>query len=361
MKKFLIINPFGIGDCLFTTPLIRAVKESLPESFIGYWCNERVHALFENDPYINKVFALSRGDIKKISNISKWQGIIKSLGLYRGIKKERFDVSLDFSLDHRYAWICKVAGVKIRLGFNYKKRGRFLTDRIEIGSYHAKHVVEYYLDLLKFINITPNNKNLHLRLDEKNKVRARSILNHAGIRDSDLVIGITPGAGGSWGKDAGLKHWPALRFAQLAQRLSAELGARIIVLGDETERPLADVIVNSSKKKPVDLVGKTALGEFAAVISNLNALVTNDGGPLHIAVALGVKTVSIFGPVDDKVYGPYPPSEKHIVIKKDLPCRPCYYNFKMPVCERNRECLKEISVDEVFEAAKNVLNTGVAK
>lgn len=361
MEKFLIINPFGIGDVLFTTPVIRAIKEAFADSFIGYWCNERVQAILKDDPSINKIFPISRGDIKKIYNNSKWQGIKKSWSLYHELRKEKFDVALDFSLDHRYGWISQAAGIKKRIGFNYKNKGIFLSHKINLSGYQAKHVVEYYLELLKFLNIKAKEKNLYLPVNEKSRIKAKSIFKYAGITDSDLVIGVAPGAGGSWGKDAGLKHWPALRFAQLAERLRAELGARIIVLGDETERPLADVIVNSLKKKPVDLVGKTTLGEFAAIIEDLNALVTNDGGPLHMAVALGVKTVSIFGPVDDRVYGPYPSSEKHIVIKKDLPCRPCYYNFKMPVCERNRECLKEISVDEVFEAAKNVLNTEVAK
>lgn len=355
MEKFLIINPFGIGDCLFTTPVIRAIKEALPDSFIGYWCNERVQAIFKNDPNVNKIFALSRGDIKKIYNNSKWQGIKKSWDIYRLIRKEKFNISLDFSLDHRYAWISQAAGVKRRIGFNYKKRGRFLTDRIDINGYQARHVVDYYLDLLKFLDIKPKSKNLHLYLDEKAKNRAKSIFNHAGIKDSDLVIGIAPGAGGSWGKDAGLKHWPALRFAQLSDRLNTELGAKIVVLGDETERPLADIIVNSAKNKPIDLAGKTTLEEFAAVIGKLSLLVTNDGGPLHMAVALGIKTISIFGPVDDKVYGPYPASSKHIVIKKELPCRPCYYNFKMPVWEQDKSCLKGINTDEVFEAVKTLL------
>lgn len=355
MKKFLIINPFGIGDVLFTTPLIRAIKENYPDSFIGYWCNERIQRLFKNDTQVNKVFPLSRGDIKKIYNNSKWAGLKKGWDLYRSLKKEKFDVSMDFSLDHRYAWVSQVCGIKRRIGFNYKNRGRFLTEKIDIIGYQAKHVVEYYLELLKFFNIETKNKNLYLFTDPKSRVRSKAIFKHAGILDSDLVIGIAPGAGGSWGKDAYFKHWPASRFAQLSERLSSELGAKIIVLGEESEKPLGEVIVNTMRNKPIDLVGKTALEDLAALIENLDILVTNDGGPLHMAVALGIKTVSIFGPVDDKVYGPFPPSGKHMVIKKDLPCRPCYYNFKMPVCEQERECLKAISTDEVFEAVKKLL------
>lgn len=355
MEKLLIINPFGIGDCLFTTPVIRAVKEAWPKSFIGFWCNERVIGIIKNDPGVNKIFALSRGDLKKAFDESWFLGIMKGWQLFSGIKKEKFEAVLDFSLDHRYAMVCLAAGIKKRIGFNYKNRGRFLTHKIDIEGYQARHAVEYYLDLLGSLGIEPADKGLRVYLDEKAKSRVNSIFNYAGIKDADLVIGIAPGAGGSWGKDAAKKHWPALKFARLAERLGEELAARIIVLGDEQERPIADIIVNALKAKPLDLVGKTTLEELAAVISRLNLLVSNDGGPLHMAVGLGVKSVSVFGPVDDKVYGPYPASKRHIVIKKDFPCRPCYQNFKLPVCERDKACLKDISADEAFEAVKKLL------
>ncbi|MEI6631734.1 MAG: glycosyltransferase family 9 protein, partial [bacterium] len=155
MKKFLIINPFGIGDVLFTTPVIRSIKENFPLSFIGYWCNERVGDILEDNPYIDKVFALSRGDLKRISSYSWMQGLRRSWGLFCAIKRERFDISLDFSLEHRYSLISKLAGIKRRVGFNYKKRGKFLTESLEVLGYQDKHVVEYYLGLLDFIGVKP--------------------------------------------------------------------------------------------------------------------------------------------------------------------------------------------------------------
>ena len=178
----------------------------------------------------------------------------------------------------------------------------------------------------------------------------------AGIEENDLVIGIAPGAGGSWGKDAVYKHWPALKFAQVADRLAAELKAKIIILGDESERKIADVIMHVMRNKPIDLTGKTSLEILPAVIKNCNLLITNDGGPMHMAVALGVKTVSIFGPVSELVYGPFPYSNKHVVLKWDMSCRPCYNNFRLPGCDKDRECLRSVSVDAVFEAASRLLS-----
>lgn len=356
MKKFLVINPFGIGDVLFTTPVIKAIKNSYPGSFIGYWCNERVKPILKDNPCIDKIFALSRGDIKRIYHQSRWQGITKFLSLLRNIKREHFDISLDFSLDHRYGLTSKLLGIKKRLGYNYKKRGRFLTDKIDIAGYQDKHVVEYYLELLKLLDINPQDEKPELYITEQDKKRAFDLLQSKGIDNKDLVIGIAPGAGESWGKDARLKHWPAEKFARLADRLISELGAKILILGDKTERAIADTIKNTMRNKPIDLAGETNLEELIAIINNLHILVTNDGGPLHIAVALNKKTVSLFGPVDPKVYGPYPFNERlHIVLRRTLDCSPCYRNFRLSRCRSNRECLEKIDVDEVFNAVVNLL------
>ena len=355
MKKFLIINPFGIGDVLFTTAVIKAIKENNPDNFIGYWCNERVRDIFSGNPHVDKIFALSRGDIKKIAQKSKLKGVSKFLGLLRQIRREKFDIALDFSLDHRYALPCKISGIKRRIGFNYKGRGRLLTDRIDLIGYSQKHVVEYYLDLLAPLNIIPKSKELELFVSDKSNSKAKEIFSQSGISDKDLVLGIAAGAGLSWGKDASLKHWLPERFAQLADKVIEEFGAKVLLLGDGSEMAISEKIISTMKHKALNLAGKTSLESLAGIIAKLKILVTNDGGPLHMACALGIKTVSIFGPVDDKVYGPYPPSDKHIVVKSNFDCQPCYQQFRMPDCERNRQCISSIDVGQVLTAVRRIL------
>lgn len=355
-KKILIINPFGIGDVLFTTPVIRALKEAYPGSVIGYWCNVRVKPLLESNPRINKVFALSRGDIKKLYEESFFKGFFSSLKLVLALKKGRFNICLDFSLDHRYSLLAKIVGIRRRIGFNYKGRGRFLTDKIDLVGYSDKHAVEYYLDLLKFLNIAPKQKDLELNIPESSWAKVELILKRSGVSQADLLVGIAPGAGGSWGKDASYKHWPALKFAQVADKLFDNFKAKVVLFGDVGERPIADVIVNAMRNKPVDLVGKINLELLPAVIKKCSLFISNDGGPMHMAVALGVKTVSIFGPVSEVVYGPYPDKRNHLALSWNGDCRPCYKNFRLPLCERDKECLKAISVDEVYSAAVKLLS-----
>jgi lipopolysaccharide heptosyltransferase II len=351
MNKILIINPFGLGDVLFTTPIIKALKKQYPDSFIGYWSNSRVKPILESNPQINKVFALSRGDLKKVYQESFFMGLWSACKLIQGLKKEHFDICLDFSLDHRYSLLAKIIGIKKRVGFNYKGRGRFLTQRLELDGYEDKHAVEYYVGLLKLLNIPVEDKNLFLTVLSSDESKAKNILATVGIEETDYVIGIFPGAGGSWGKDASTKHWPALKFAQVANKLMEQFGAKVLILGDASERAIAEVIVHAMVHKPIDLVGKTGLEILPAVIKNCNLLITNDGGPMHMAVALGVKSVSVFGPVSEIVYGPYPESKDHLVLKWNLECRPCYKHFRLGPCDKDRECLRQISVDAVFDAA----------
>jgi len=354
--KFLMINPFGIGDVLFTTPVIQAIKGRYPDSFIGYWSNLRVKPILESNPQINKVFALSRGDLKKIYQESFFQGIWSAMKLIWEIKKEHFDICLDFSLDHRYSLFTKIIGIGRRIGFNYKGRGRFLSNRLEIDGYEHRHVVEYYLELLKFLDIPVGEKKLFLAVPPSSEIKAKNVLAASGIEEKDLVIGIAPGAGGSWGKDAPYKHWPALKFAHVANKLIDEFKAKVVILGDASERKIAEVMVYAMRNKPIDLTGKTGLEILPGIIKNCNLLITNDGGPMHMAVALGVRSVSVFGPVSEKVYGPYPENKEHVVLKWDMACRPCYKNFRLAACDQDRECLKQVSVEAVFAAAVRLLN-----
>lgn len=357
MKRILVINPFGIGDVLFTTPVIKAIKDAYPECCIGYWCNMRVQDILKDNPYIDKIFALSRGDIKKVFRSSKFQGIGAFLRLLSAIRKERFDLALDFSLDHRYSLIAKILGVKKRIGYNYKNRGIFLTDKITLTEYGHRHVTEYYLDLLDLLNIRPKSYSLVLPVTDTDKIKGKNILAQLGVKDGDLIIGMAAGAGASWGKDAPLKHWPAVNFAQLADRLIKLYKAKVLILGDELEMPIADSIRDNMSEKPFDLTGKTTLRELMGVISNLRIMVANDGGPMHMAVAEGIKTVSIFGPVDELAYGPYPQSACHIVVTADINCRPCYRKFRMPVCNRHNACINSISTEKVFEAVTKLISS----
>jgi ADP-heptose:LPS heptosyltransferase len=225
-----------------------------------------------------------------------------------------------------------------------------------LTGYSKKHVVDYYLDLLKYINIEPKQRKVEIFLNEAQKKRASLFWQKNGISDNDLVIIISPCGGISWGKDSFRKHWDKKKFAHLADRLKEAFGAKIIFSSDSQEKPIIEEVEKLTHYKPIIKAVDLCLMDFLSLLAKADLLITNDGGPLHMGVGLDIKTVSVFGPVDERVYGPYClEPNKHIVIKKDLSCRPCYKKFRLLQCPYDRKCLETIEVDEVFEAVKSLI------
>ena len=352
MKKILLINPFGIGDVLFTTPVIRALAEAFPGARLGYWCNERVQEVLKNNPRLARIIALSRGDLKKKFSVSAMSGVRSFWGLMSDIRREHFDISLDFSLEHRYSLVSKLCGIPERIGFDYRQRGRFLTHKFPLEGYRGKHVIEYYLGLLEALGISLSGApRMELFLSQESRDRADQLLGKA---DAPFV-GIACAGGQSWGKDARYKYWGAQKFAILADILARRHKAKPLILASKEEEAVSCQVVKGMQEEPLDLTGRLSLEELCAVIAKLKLLITNDGGPLHIAVALGVPTVSLFGPVDERVYGPYPESDKHVVVRRRLSCSPCYRDFRFAGCFNERRCLADITVEEVYQRAKELL------
>ena len=354
-KKILIINPFGIGDVIFTTPIIESIKLEYPESYIGYLCNIRTAPILFSNPNVDKVFIVERDEYRQLWQVSKIKCIRRMLNLLNEVKKERFDIALDFSMARDYGFFSMLAGIKKRIGYNYKNRGLFLTDKIMLeGGYRDKHVIDYHKEFLPLLGMGLSaDTQTKIYISEEDDKKAQQILWDQGIALIDKYICIMPGAGASWGQTAYRKRWPIERFAEAALKLVDEFKLKIVVLGSADEKELCDYI---KKKVPetVNLCGKLSLMVSIAVIKYANVLLTNDGGPLHMAVGVGTKTVSIFGPVDERVYGPYPASEKYCIIKdKSLSCAPCYNSFKLPECN-DLKCLNNITVDEAIEALERI-------
>ena len=272
------------------------------------------------------------------------------------LKKLRYDLMVDFSNAPEYGFTGKfLLKIPVRVGFDYKQRGRFLTDKIHIEGFSKKHIVEHYLDLLRKLEIPTPDEKLNFPVADKTIRWAKKFLDESGIKDSDLLIGISPGGGASWGRDANLKHWSQGNFSELAKLLIGEHRAKILLFGSYGEIELCKQVKDSINKKDViDTSGRLDLKEFAALIKSCKVFICNDGGPLHIAKSQDASTVSIFGPVDSDVYGPYPRNNRDRIVEATLSCRPCYRNFKMSDCRR-RDCFTNINPKEVFEEVSKLL------
>ncbi|MDD4955131.1 MAG: glycosyltransferase family 9 protein, partial [Candidatus Omnitrophica bacterium] len=314
------------------------------------------YPLLKNYPIIDKVFIFEKDEWKETLKESKIKFLKKAFSFFKEIKKEKYDVLFDLSLNSQYGFFFKMCGIKKRIGFNFKNRGRFLTDKIDIVSgYSDKHVAKYHLELLKFLNITPKDSKFELFLSEEPLKNAGKILEASGIKKDDLLVAVCPGSGDSWRNTAYFKRWPQENFLNLCAKLTVETKAKILLFGSKPEAGVCSYVSGELKENIVDLCAKLDLQEFCAALSMCNLLITNDGGPFHIAQALGKKAIVLFGPVDEKVYGAYPITDNCVVFSKHISCRPCYKSFRFSGCNTDKQCLREIGVDEVFLAAKSLL------
>jgi len=356
IKNILIFNPFGIGDVLCSTPLIRNLKESLPEASITYICNRRAYPLLKENTFLDKVMVFEKDEWRQAARKSKI-GFLKKFFSFRGeIKKGKFDVLFDLSMNSQYGFFFRTTGIKKRIGFDFKKRGRFLTDKVDIDSgFEGRHVAEYYLSLLDFLGIKQKACGFDLFLSEESIEEAGGFLKSLDFGKKDLIIGVCPGSGDSWQNTAYFRRWPKDNFAVLCDELSRKLKAKIILFGSSTESEICSYVYEKMAFKPVNLCGKLSLEEFCALFSLCNIIVTNDGGPFHIGRALRKKGVSFFGPVDEKVYGVYPDAAGCTVFKKDIPCRPCYGKFKFRGCEFDKKCLRLITPQEALSAIERIV------
>jgi lipopolysaccharide heptosyltransferase II len=356
--KILFINPFGIGDVIFTTPLIESIKSKYPESYIGYLCNIRTAPILFSNTKIDKVFVFERDEYRKLWQNSKIECASRIWGLLQEVRREGFDIVLDFSLARDYGFFSMLGGIGKRIGYNYKNRGLFLTDKISlIGGYSGKHVIDHHKEFLPLLEPgLPMDNYPKIYTNKEDDEKARQILGESGISSADKYICLMPGAGQSWGENAFRKRWPIDRFAELALRISSDFGIKTVILGSPDEKDICDYI---SKKAPdsVNLCGRLGLMADLAIMKHAQCAIANEGGPLHMAVAIGIKTVSVLGPIDEKVYGPYSIGDRHIVVRDvSLHCSPCYNSFKLPEC-KDLKCLDNISVDEVVKAVEQTLSS----
>ena len=351
-KKILFINTFGIGDVLFTTPLVEELRRNPAVTCIGYLANRRTAPLLQQNSRIDKVFIYERDEFLALYRRSKWKYMQEGFGLLNEIRREKFDLAVDCSLG-TMSHLAGLAGIPVRVGYNYKHRGFWLTHKLPFKGYEDKHIVEYYADLLRAVGVDARPRALELAVPDADGRWAEEWLKEKNLNRGKPLIAVVPGGGASWGKNAALKRWPAESYAQLVDKIIAQTSADIILMGDKNDRELCLEAARLARASCLVAAGETTLFQFAALLKHCALAVLNDGGPLHIAVAVGVRTVSIFGPVDERVYGPFPAGNNR-VVKKNLPCQPCYRRFRMSACS-HLSCLNKLSVEDVFAQVERAL------
>ncbi len=350
LRRVLIVQPYGIGDLLFLTPVFRALRLLPTVEKVDLLLGSRTEAVLRGNPHVDRLYSIDKDLFHRRSSFENFRELAR---LGRQLRKENYDLLLDYSMRGEYAFLSALfLGIPERVGFDYKRRGFFHTRRMPIPQgFSGRHVVEYYCDLAELAGIRVEDRFLEFYPESEDRAKAERILRRSSLGENPRFLALSPGGGESWGKDAHFKRWPAAHFAELADQLGIQTHAGgIVILGSAQEKELGTEIQNRMKTRAVNLAGEVSFRTAAALIEKSFLLVGNDGGLVHLAHALRKPVIAFYGPVDPGVYGPFPPSpEAFSIFDESLECRPCYRNFRYNAACPDRRCLTELRPEQVLK------------
>jgi heptosyltransferase-2 len=338
-KRILIIQTAFLGDVILSTPLIKALRELLPDSSISYLLIPETRKVLENNPYLNEILIYDKRNKRGPIYFFRMIGKTKKIG---------FDLAVIPHRSFRSALLTYLSRIPKRIGFDNSAGSFLFTDKVNYRK--NVHEIERNLSLLSGFNYHPKNVNPGLFPSPDNFSYARKLLQDSKIREDEKIVGIAPGS--VWAT----KRWIPERFAQVADLLQQKAEVKVVFLGSEEEEKLCKQIACQMKTPSVNLAGKTDILQSAAIISLCRVILSNDSAPVHVASAMKRQVVAIFGStIPEFGFAPY--GEGHVVIQKTMECRPCGIHGKQKCPKKHFNCMKEITTEEVYKAVVSILTT----
>ena len=339
-KRILIMRTDRLGDVVITTPIIRALRMKYPNSYLAIMVKPENKDVVINNPDLNEVIICDKDE--KHKNIF---GIVK-LGLFV-LRKKKFDLGIAFHPTNRVHILMLLAGIKKRVGYD-RKMSCCLTDKFHhLKQFGEKHEIDYLFDLLQFAGITifDPNKTPYVVTSEEDKKIVDSVIKDLELGDN--IIAVHPGA------SCLSKKWPTDKFAAVLDILKERYSSDVVIVGSDDTEEISKNIIKKMKTNAVDLTGNFLLGEFSEFLSRCRMLVSNDSGPVHLAVSVGTPVISIFGRKDPglspKRWGPLGKSD--VSLHKDVGCKKCLAHD----CQKEFACINAITVEEVIMAVQKIL------
>jgi heptosyltransferase-2 len=363
VTSILVKAPNWVGDCVMATPALEFLRRAFPEARIDVLARPSVAAALTGNPHASSVIA---ADDRKLAEDVRSQ-----------LRAAKYDAVALLPNSLSSAWLAFKLRIPRRIGFSRGGRGLLLTQRIPYrarewqtptprplssksipgshpppGSALPRHMVHYYMKVAHETALALGGRvysgepeaapSLTLTVDEAARTRVEQLLAERGLTGKALV-GINPGA--AYG---GAKRWPAARLGQVADAMAAE-GAEIVSTASKYEAALAEEVEHAAKCKVHRLGEELSLLELTALLQRLRLFITNDSGPMHMAAALGVPTVSIFGPTDWNVTAPWSRSAR--IVRQSPQCAPCF----LRECPIDHRCMQRITAEQVIAAAGELL------
>ncbi|RKY42852.1 MAG: lipopolysaccharide heptosyltransferase II [Candidatus Makaraimicrobium thalassicum] len=339
IRNIVVFRTDRIGEVLLSSVAVEAIKSSYPGTDVSFVTSEYSRPLLEG-----------RADIKKIITVDtfeKGNWLFKAFRLALLLRKGRFDAAVVLNPHKTLHLACFLAGIPVRAGYD-RKWGFLLNKKMrdERGK-GEKHEIEYTMDLLRLVGIDRAAQAPSLSVGSKAESTVADLMAEKNVNEDIPLIAVHPGSSNP------VKMWPHERYAELIRRIKADMDCNVAIIGDRREGILAWKIIRETGADVLDLTGALDLKELAAFLARSVLFIGSDTGPMHMAAAMGIPVIAIFGrnipgvsPVRWRPWG-----EKHVVFHENPGCVPCHDT----ACPYDYRCLRAVTVDAVFEAARRIV------
>ncbi len=324
IRNIIVMRPRYVGDVLLTVPVLHRLKEQFPEAHLCFLADPAVKSLIDCCPYVDSVLVFDR------------KGVHKSLaGRFRfmsELKQRKFDLAVILLRSFSSALYAFLAGIPIRAGFDTERRGLLLTHRTPYN--RDMYETDCFQSVVDTLGIDGGGASLEWWPREDDRTSIDAWLKKNGCDDGRGILFINPGPSGS------PKSYDSLKFARVADRAVEEHGAVVVITWGPGEKQMAETVLDNMKQTGL-LAPPTDLLQLAALLERGRVMVTTDTGPLHLAAAVGLSTVALFGPTNQAKWNPR--SDRHEAIKKEIVCWPCNFHH----CNNEYQCMDLIEIEDI--------------
>ncbi len=348
-KRILLRGTNWVGDAVMSIPAMKEIRRLFPEAHIALLVRPWVRDLYSAAEFVDEILVYDKDRIHR-----GWSGFGRLAG---DLRRRRFELAILLQNAFEAALIAWCARIPARIGYARDRRSLLLTHACAIDpAVHRVHQAYYYLGILSGLGLLEKRlwerKEYHLSIDlkisDRDRIAGAEILRFFGVRQGDTLVGINPGA--YYGE---AKRWFPDRYALVADALAEEYRAKIMLFGSSADRRVAEDVAANMRHPPLMLAGQTTLGELMGLIRECHLLITNDSGPMHLAAALNVPQVAIFGSTSETATGPI--SRKAAVVNHPVECNPCF----LRKCPTDFRCMAGISAAQVLDACRKQLDIQV--
>lgn len=337
-KNIIVKMPNWLGDLVMSTPVLADLRNHWPSAQITAMCQSNVGGLLLHDPNINELFNYKRPN--------GWIPHQQHREIIETIRYGQYDLGILLTNSFSSAWWFWQGNVTNRIGYAGNLRSWLLNKAVSFPpNKETQHLVITYKMLLEPLGIPLSKASPHLYISEEEMNNALTLLKKFGaVPGKNIIVGINPGA--AFGS---AKCWLPDRFQSVTRHLLENPNLYVIYFGDPAGTPLVNEICKDMPERVINIAGKTNLRELLALIKCCSIFLTNDSGPMHIAAALQIPLLALFGSTSDVKTGPYGIGQ---VIHKHVECSPCYKRE----CPIDFRCMKRIEVDEVYKELQKMIS-----